>query len=162
MNPDHVAALVMEDVGAVRPQSIAQGYTDRLAAGDQEFDSVEEWVQENRGPNTRASIELTRHLWTYNTKQLPNGKFGLKRDPMIQMDMRPLELWHYVEEVEAPLLLVLGSESTIVGQDQKDRFLEIRPDVEIITIPEAGHIVVHDQPDEFERTIREFLTRHGI
>ncbi|MBI4198000.1 MAG: alpha/beta hydrolase, partial [Chloroflexi bacterium] len=34
--------------------------------------------------------------------------------------------------------------------------------VEIVTVPGAGHIIVHDKPQEFERLVVDFLKRHGV
>lgn len=59
-------------------------------------------------------------------------------------------------------LLLVGSERAIVGQDQQTRFRQIRPDIEIDTIQGAGHIIVHDKPEEFERVVLDFLRRHKL
>lgn len=161
-HPEKVAALIMEDVGAVRPATISQGFADRVAAGDPEFDTVEEWAEHLRGQNQRTPSEFFLHLARHGTKRLPNGKLGLKRDVAIQRDFVPLELWHYVEQVKAPFMLMIGSESTIVGQDQQKKFRQLVPNINLVTIQEAGHIIVHDKPEEFERTVRDFLTAHGL
>ncbi|MBI4312932.1 MAG: alpha/beta hydrolase [Chloroflexi bacterium] len=161
-NADRVAALVMEDVGAVRPATISQGFADRVATGDPQFDTVEEWAKSLQGQNQRTPYRFFQNLALHGTKRLPNGKLGLKRDVLIQRDFVPLELWHYVEKVKAPFLLMIGTESTIVGQDQQTRFKQIRPDIEMVTVQGAGHIIVHDKPEEFERLVLDFLGRHGV
>ncbi len=161
-NPDQVSALIMEDVGAVRPQEIAGNFAAQLARGDPEFDTEAEWAEELRGSNRRADAEVFSLLAMHGTQRLPSGKLGLKRDPAVLADLRPLELWDAVRELRAPLLLILGAESTIVGPDQTEMFRAIRPDVEIVTIPDAGHIVVHDQPDRFEEAVRGFLGRRRL
>lgn len=161
-HPQQAAALIMEDVGAVRPPAISQGFADRVAAGDPEFDTVEEWAQHLRGQNRRTPVEFFLQNARHGTKRLPNGKLGLKRDVAIQRDFVPLELWHYVEKVRAPFLLLIGSESTIVGRDQQERFRQIVPNISMVTIQGAGHIIVHDKPEEFEGTVRSFLTSHGL
>ena len=69
----------------------------------------------------------------------------------------PLELWHYVEKITAKFLLMIGTESDIVGKDQQERFREILPGIQIVTIEGAGHIIVQDKPWEFEAAILEFL-----
>jgi pimeloyl-ACP methyl ester carboxylesterase len=160
--PESTGALIMEDVGAVRPPPIAQGFADRVAAGDPQFDTVEEWATHLQGQNARTPAHVFQHLARHNTKRLPNGKLGLKRDILIQKDFIALELWHYVEKVRAPFLVMPGSESEIVGQDQQVRFPQIRPDVEIITVQDAGHMIVHDQPEVFEEVVLRFLERHGL
>lgn len=161
-HPGRARVVIMEDVGAVRPASISRGFTERLARGDPEFDSVEEWARQLQGQNRRTPFEEFLNDARQGTKRLPNGKLGLKRDPAVQRDLVPLELWHYVEQLRAPLMVLIGSESTIVGKDQQDRFLEIRPTIKLVTIPEAGHIIVHDQPEAFERTVREFIAQNGL
>ena len=161
-HPERVAALIMEDVGAVRPKEISQRFAERMAAGDPEFDTVEEWAEHLRGENRRAPMEFFLHSALHATKRLPSGKLGLKRDPSIQRDFVPLELWPYVEKVRAPFLLILGSESPIVSPDQRDRMVQMIPGGRAATIAGAGHIVVHDKPDEFEHVVREFLTSHGL
>jgi pimeloyl-ACP methyl ester carboxylesterase len=93
---------------------------------------------------------------------MPNGKLGLKRDLAIQSDFIPLQLWHYVEKLKMPFLLLIGSESAIVDPDQQKRFREIRPDLWMITVHGAGHQIVHDKLDEFEGIIRAFLQRNGL
>ena len=91
-----------------------------------------------------------------------HSKLGLKRDVLIQRDFVPLELWRYVERVRVPFLLLVGGESAIVGQDQQTRFRQIRPDMEIVTVHGAGHIIVHDKPVEFEEVVLDFLRRHKL
>ena len=161
-HPQKVAALIMEDVGAVRPPNISQTFAARLAAGDPEFDSVEQWATQLRGRNERASDEVFLHLARHGTKRLPNRLLGLKRDQATLRDLVSLELWDYVAQVRAPFMLMIGSESEIVGEDQQQRFLELVPLIRIEHIAEAGHLIVHDQPAVFERTIREFLAAHEL
>jgi pimeloyl-ACP methyl ester carboxylesterase len=161
-HPDTAAALIMEDVGPVRPPSIAAGFAARIQAGDPELDSVDEWADQFQGNNTLTPREVFLHNARHATRRLPNGKLGLKRDPAIQSDFVALELWQYVEKVKGPFLLILGSESTIVGEDQQTGLRERAPQVEIETVRGAGHIVVQDKLDEFEASVRGFLRRHGL
>ena len=156
-HPKKVTHLIMEDVGAVRPASISQGFADRIAAGDPELDTVGEWAKQQQGQNQRTPYEVFLHNAHHSAKRLPNGKLGLKRDPAIQRDFVPLELWHYVEKITARFLLMIGTESNIVGKDQRERFCEILPEIQIVGIEDAGHIIVQDKPEEFEAEIRQFL-----
>ena len=161
-NPGIVDALIMEDVGPVRPEEIARGLTDRVSAGEVEFDTVEEWADHMRGDNTRTPYEAFLHNARHATKWLPNGKLRLKRDPGTSQGFVPLKLWDYVERVRAPFLLVVGSESAIVTADQREGVLRIIPDSELVEIEGAGHIIVQDRPEDFEQAVRHFLTNHGL
>ncbi|MBI4201954.1 MAG: alpha/beta hydrolase [Chloroflexi bacterium] len=159
---ENTAALIMEDVGAVRPPSLSQGFADRVAVGDPQFATVEEWARQMQGANQRTPPHVFQHLALHSTKRLPNGLLGLKRDTAIQRDFVPLELWHYVEQVTSPFLLMLGSESAIVGEDQQARFQQLQPAMETVTVQGAGHHIVHDKPEEFEAIVLSFLKCHGL
>jgi pimeloyl-ACP methyl ester carboxylesterase len=161
-HPEQVAALIMEDVGPVRPAEVSQRFADRVAGGDPEFDTVEEWAEHLRGDNRRTPPDAFLHLARCCTRQLPGGKLGLKRDPMIQRDFIPLQLWQYVERVPGPFLLLIGAESVIVSPEHRDRMIQTIPGGRAVTFQGAGHYIVHDKPDEFENTVREFLTSHGL
>ena len=159
---DNVEALIMEDVGPIRPPAIAASFATTIAEGDPELDTVEEWAARLRGRNPRTPIETSLHHARHATKRLPSGKLGLKRDPAIQSDFVPLDLSDYVARVTAPFLVILGSDSTIVDAGQQEVLRRRAPHVEIETVHGAGHIVVHDQLDEFEAVVRRFLRRHDL
>jgi pimeloyl-ACP methyl ester carboxylesterase len=67
-------------------------------------------------------------------------------------------------EVEAPLLLVLGDESELLhtlGADGGDAaFRRIIPHVEIVRIPEAGHMLHIEKPELIAPLIEDFLSAH--
>ncbi len=161
-HPEQVAALIIEDVGPVRPAEISQRFADRVAGGDPEFDTVEQWAEHLRGDNRRTPPEAFLNLARQGTRQLSGGKLGLKRDPMIQRDFVPLELWQYVERVPGPFLLLIGAESAIVSAEHRDRMVRTIPGSRAVTFQGAGHYIVHDKLDEFESTVREFLSSHGL
>ena len=95
LHPKEVTHLIMEDVGAVRPASIAQGFADRIAMGDLEFDTVEEWAKQQQGNNQRTPYTVFLDNACHSVKRFPNGKLGLKRDPAIQRDFVPFEKYIY-------------------------------------------------------------------
>jgi len=59
-------------------------------------------------------------------------------------------------------LMILGSESQIVDEEQRKRVRELAPHVEMETIQGAGHYPIEDKPDAFESTVRNFLHRHNL
>ena len=69
-NPDVVDALIMEDVGPVRPNEIARRLTDLVSAGELELDTVEEWADHLKGDNTRTPYEAFLHTTPVT---LPDG-----------------------------------------------------------------------------------------
>jgi len=70
-----------------------------------------------------------------------------------------VDLWLYVERMEVPTLMVLGSESTLVTKKTLERMKKVVPDLSVVTVKGATHMVPQDKPAEFEQHIRTFLKR---
>ncbi|MEU7908894.1 alpha/beta hydrolase [Actinoplanes sp. NPDC049118] len=66
--------------------------------------------------------------------------------------------WTEWLQVTAPTLLARGSNGTTTAVEVS-RMLELRPDVEHVVIPDAGHDAHLDRPDEWARLLQEFLRR---
>lgn len=58
-----------------------------------------------------------------------------------------------------PTLWLRGSDDPLVGADVLDEAHARTPDSQLVTIAGAGHIVTYDQPAEFLRVVRAFLSR---
>jgi len=156
-NPKLVQSVIMEDVGAVRPASIAQGFADRIASGDPEFNNLDECATVLKASNTLSSYAVFQHQAKYLTKLTNQGTYIYKRDPNIQKDFVPLDLWEYVKVLESPLMLMIGEQSSIVGDDQQKIFKELCPNIVITFIDKAGHIIVHDNFEAFTQEVVKFI-----
>ena len=66
--------------------------------------------------------------------------------------------WADWQRVRAPTLLVLGADSRI-PDDEVTRMGELRPGLELVTIPDSGHDAHLDQPEVWRRLLGEFLGR---
>ena len=64
--------------------------------------------------------------------------------------------WESWQRLRVPTLLVRGAESRIPDEEIA-RMLELRPDVELMTIPDSGHDAHLDQPAAWQRLLGEFL-----
>jgi pimeloyl-ACP methyl ester carboxylesterase len=76
--------------------------------------------------------------------------------------MRPSlahDLWPYAERILTPTLMILGSESTTVPPNVQERMKGLIPDIEIVTVEGATHMVPQDKPEAFEGHLRRFLGR---
>ncbi|NKX86520.1 alpha/beta fold hydrolase [Nocardia coubleae] len=56
-----------------------------------------------------------------------------------------------------PTLWVRGGNDRLVGATEMSAAAAATPNGRLVTIPDAGHIVTYDQPEEFNRLAREFL-----
>ncbi len=61
-------------------------------------------------------------------------------------------------EIRVPTLVVTGSQDTTVPPASQRRLAEGIPGARQVVIPEAGHAVIIDHPDEFNEALLSFLT----
>jgi len=69
------------------------------------------------------------------------------------------DLWPYVERMETPTLLILGSESDLVTKETLERMERTLPNLAVVTVDAATHMVPQDKPKEFEQHVRGFLNK---
>jgi pimeloyl-ACP methyl ester carboxylesterase len=123
----------------------------------------------------------------HNTKQLANGRWVWRHDRLprdatgyaLDQDGNRLEpgsaqtppgggdidpneplypaLWDDVAAIEAPLLLVLGSRSGVVGDDDLAELRRRHPQARIERVEGAGHRVQGDKPVELAALLADFL-----
>ncbi len=75
--------------------------------------------------------------------------------------------WQTLEEIERaltqlaelPKLLVWGERDWCFTTECLDRFLQDWPSAEVVRLPDVGHWVVEDAPNEAERAMADFLRR---
>ena len=165
-HPERTTALIMEDVGPVRSQEGASRMAVQGEAEEKEFDSLDRVVAYMKahpgGHSEHRPEEAWRHLAQYATRTQDNGKLTWKRDTSMYGNAEALELWDYVERVACPFLLILGSDSSTVSPEHRDRMTETASNITVVTVQGAGHIVVHDKPREYEQAVREFLASNSL
>ncbi|MFQ6054121.1 MAG: alpha/beta fold hydrolase [Candidatus Bathyarchaeia archaeon] len=72
-----------------------------------------------------------------------------------------IDLWPYVDRIEAPTLLLLGSESDLVTEETLERMKRTMPSLKVVTVEGATHMIPQDRPAEFEEHVRAFLESLG-
>lgn len=68
-----------------------------------------------------------------------------------------LNLLPDLPKLAVPTLWVRGSRDSLVTATELAAAAGATPNARLVTIPDAGHIVTYDKPDEFVRPAREFL-----
>jgi pimeloyl-ACP methyl ester carboxylesterase len=61
--------------------------------------------------------------------------------------------------VRAPVVLIRGEHSELVGDAQADDFSRLLPQAEVVTVKGARHMVAGDQNSEFGRALLRYLDR---
>ena len=66
-------------------------------------------------------------------------------------------LWESCGRISCPTLILRGEDSDILGRRTVQRMLDVMPTATAEEVPGAGHSILIDQPDRFERAVRAFL-----
>jgi pimeloyl-ACP methyl ester carboxylesterase len=67
-----------------------------------------------------------------------------------------------LESITAPTLLVLGEEDVDVQREIVDYIAQRVPGAEVLTLPEAAHLLPMERPAEFNLAVLNFLRRHPL
>jgi pimeloyl-ACP methyl ester carboxylesterase len=68
-------------------------------------------------------------------------------------------LWGYLESLTCPTLVVKGEQSDIIAADTAANMQNRIPNGQLATVPNAGHLVMGDNPAGFEAAVTVFLNR---
>ena len=155
MYPDRVSKVIVQDVGPERPETVTRGLTDRIKREMEGWKSEEELFASLRR-NARVSEDIHRSWIRWDTRKLPNGNVAWKYDPNVTQGLGPIELWDYIKKIKAPTLYVVGGRSNLVPPDTQQQ-LGALPNIEVVSIPEAGHYPHEETPELFLAVAKAFL-----
>ncbi len=177
IRPERVARLVnLEGFGLPRTQpddapARYRAWLDHLKSPPAfgRFASVEPFAAVLARKNPRLTPE--RALFVARTWSVvqPDGSCVVGADPAHKL---PNPVLYRREEAEAcwrrcvaPTLLVLGGRSEYrpgLGHDGTDDYFRgLYPDLRIATLPDAGHMMHHEQPEAVAALIERFLAETG-
>ena len=89
----------------------------------------------------------------------------LKCDPELEaqiFESVPFDVWKYAEKISCPVLAIRGEHSDVFTADSAERLKPIIFDYELNTIPNSGHFVPMENPQECSRVIKEFINRKCV
>ncbi len=167
--PDLVRRLVLVDVtpGVNREKSSAIA---QFIDGPEYFESFDEILQRTVEFNpTRTESSLRRGI-QHNAIEAPDGRWrwrydlprrgsGEGEDGRIMPGLD--ELWDAVGRVKAPLLLVRGSTSPVVDDDDVAELQRRNANARVIVVEGAGHSVQGDKPLELAAILEQELDASG-
>jgi len=116
--------------------------------------------------NPRLSRDKAQFLASHWAEALPDGSARLVSDPRHKL---PFPIVYRIEEVRAiwarvaaPVLWVGASDSFVLkwlgdGERGLRERMSALPDCRLVTIPDAGHMLHHDQPAAVAAAIEPFL-----
>jgi len=178
---DHtpIRRLILNDVGAQIPVK-ALTRLSKYAARDPDFTSLEQAKTYFKTVYTDFG-DLDETEWQRITetsvREIAPGKFiskmdhGVKQSSMksklawkaffhphkaLEGSLFDIDLWHLFRKITCPLLLIHGTHSDLLTPAIIQKMLRIRPDMQILEIPDAGHAPMLQKPWQWE-TIETFL-----
>ena len=124
------------------------------------YKTLEEAVERMRNANPRLSQEQAHHLTLYGANRNEDGSYTWKFDNYVRSQSPyrfnmtdAQDIWG---RITCPTLLLRGADSWASDPEKDGRAGAFRQPA-IVTVPNAGHWVHHDQLDLFMRQVRRFL-----
>jgi pimeloyl-ACP methyl ester carboxylesterase len=147
--------------------SLAEGARRRRAV----WPSREELYESYRGKETFANwrADVLRLYVNEGTRDRDDGRVELKCAPhdeaMFFEAVAKTDAWPALAGLRCPALVLWGAEShlhargpsTSSGQGLAEQVQEALPNGRTVVVPEAGHLLPQERPDEVARLIEEFL-----
>ena len=149
-HPEMVTRLVLVDFGPdVAGSRVGAGVmTGLLDQRAQVFDTPEDAVATPQGAWSLIQREDGKYVWRYDA-------LGLSK--MFEGGRSEDEHWQTLANIQCPVLLVRGGDSTTLSQPTADRMATTIPACELVVIPGAGHMVPFEQPQQFVDTLTTHL-----
>ncbi len=69
-------------------------------------------------------------------------------------------LWDALPAITAPVLIVWGRQDRTIPVSHAYRAAQRLPSAEVVIYDECGHLPMYEKPDDFNRDLLDFLTRH--
>jgi pimeloyl-ACP methyl ester carboxylesterase len=167
-NPGLVGKLVMVD-SAPEPHHVgSRRVRQRIAGLPESFASIEE-AMENLGRDYPGyTPQALRSRMEAYLRQLPGGRYEIKRDPQIRATMQRIErgevkpppeqgLWSELESLQCPVLLVWGDQSDMVTPELVERMRQAQPAIQVKVLSGVGHNIPAEAPKALLRELQEFL-----
>lgn len=155
LSPSEAPTLMAEWISGVRKEK---------ARPDRILSDVEEAASRLRSYNPRLTEDFSLHLAKHGTRAAKNSKgVQWKFDPLHRTrSPQPFYLEQaraFWTRITAPTLIVRGGLSPMAWDPLESR--ETIPLHRNLCIPEAGHMVHHDQPELLAEAVLTFLHQHG-
>ena len=160
-------ALVVVDVGpelSDRGREVIAGFVQ----ANQEFDNLEQFVENVRKYDPYRSREHIERTVRYNMLQRADGKYVSKCDATprrlgLVRGVGPLEniMLDDARAFHLPVLVVRGETSRILPPDAAERFRDALPQGALVTVPNCGHNVHGQNTKGFIAALDGFLAGLG-
>lgn len=161
------AAVVLVDIVPRPDPTGVQRIRDFMQAQPTGFSSLDEVADAIASYNPHRSRPTDLNGLRRNLRLRADGRWYWHWDPAFLGREIPQELADLHQTVDGaraagnvPVLLIRGMRSDVVSQDGIDDLRDALPQLELVNVPGAGHMVAGDRNDAFNLGMLTFLTKH--
>lgn len=156
--PDLVRRLAVVDVTPGTDRAKAEPII-TFVSGPEHFDSFDALLERTVAHNPTRSVSSLRRGVLHNATEDPDGSWRWRWDPQHlpgAVNVEFGDLWATVDAVRVPFLLLRGSLSGVVDDDDVAEVRRRVPSVRVEVVDGAGHSIQGDRPVELARLLSEF------
>ncbi|MCF6476276.1 alpha/beta hydrolase [Nonomuraea sp. MG754425] len=171
-HPENVAALVLRDTAANTDY-------DHLAverARSTDRVTIPEWVIERIGTGNFSSNEQFREYWrsilplydhSYDPaaveRRVADTSYHYRtHNAAFGENMPAYDLTSRLPEVSCPTLVTVGRHDWRTPVPASEAIADLVPDAELVVFEKSGHSPQLEEPEKFQRVVRDFLARAGV
>ena len=134
--------------------------THRTRPEHRSFSSMDAVVERLVATHPGVPVEILRTRAPLLVKQRDDGRFVWKFDPLHRTTAPTPFLVEafkaFLRGISCPTLVISGGPTGFHPEDEEERIRAI-PDVRVVEIPDAGHMMHWTRPEEVSRAIVDFL-----
>jgi pimeloyl-ACP methyl ester carboxylesterase len=153
--PAEVSGLVLMTV-AMRPKHRAPGSVDMRLRAAEEPAVYEQWIAAMRESMQFVAPELRERLIACHHQVGPRSQ----HDDLVVIDQ--FDVRHRINTLAPPLLLIRGVDDPLAPEEYEREMHEAVPGSQYLTLREAGHFPMAEQPAAVNRAIATFLDTLSI
>lgn len=160
--PDEVGTLVVIDSMMQMSEARAAELRSIGAGKGKGFDSRESYVEgfRIRPEAVAARPEVTRHMAASSCRKFDGGQWRNKFDRNVYARRHAVDgyaYWAKVWDAKTPALVIAGGNSDRITPEVRDNLRAAHPELTVVTVEEAGHHVMLDNPSGYVHALGTYL-----
>jgi pimeloyl-ACP methyl ester carboxylesterase len=140
-----------------------------LIGAQRTFASFDEMLEVTAARAPGRPVESLRPGILHNARRLDDGRWAWRYDqesfgqpgPAATRESLSESLWNDLSRISVPVMLVYGSRSGVVTEEDKAAFLRHQPSARIEAVDGAGHAVQSDRAVPLAELINDFVGSAG-
>lgn len=140
-----IRRLVLNDIGPIIPLVAMQRICSYLSETPEFADigETEKYMRQIYTSFGPINDKDWKHMATYGTHALQNGKLALAYDPAIARNMEiissDVDIWAVYDKITCPTLVLRGATSDILSAEVAEQMTKRGPNAKLVTFNDCGH-----------------------